>query len=85
MPKQKKLLEAAHLAGIWLCQKMSSSVMKIFVPLITFFKKHIFVTSVRSSKLDEIPDRITTSFNCHCEPEALHRVVLRAKGVAIPF
>jgi hypothetical protein len=54
MPKQKKLFEAAHLAGIWPCQKMSSSVMKIFVPVITFFKTHILVMRVMICKLDEI-------------------------------
>jgi len=40
--------------SICLCQKMSSSIMKIFVPVITFFKTSIHVIGVKTCKLDII-------------------------------
>jgi hypothetical protein len=54
MPKLINLLKTPRWTGIWLCQNLSGSVMKIFVPVVTFFKTYIYITGVKNRKLDEI-------------------------------
>ena len=54
MLKLIKLLKTAGWKSVWLCQNLSGSDMKIFVPVITFFKTYTHVMGVKNCKLDEI-------------------------------
>ena len=52
-----KLIEVLKIAcwkSSWLCRNLSGSVMKIFVPVVTFFKTYVRITGVKGRKLDEI-------------------------------
>jgi len=59
MLKLKEVFKTARARNIWLCRNLSGSIMKIFVPVITFFKTYISCKAVETCKLDEIGVKIS--------------------------
>jgi hypothetical protein len=59
MLKLKEIFKIARTRNIWLCRNLSGPIMKIFIPVITFFMASIHVTRVEDCKLDEIGVKIS--------------------------